>query len=213
MPTLPISLFWDRKDTAGTEHVLVSVNSGLHARGTAVAVDPIPYTCRYELQTDEGWSTAHFDVTAEGGGWSRSVRLEFAAGRWRITTAEKGDLDAVLSAAGHAGAGLPGTEDPDLLYGAFDVDLGGSPLTNTLPIRRLGLHRSSAEAGVAHRINVAWVLLPSLEVVQADQIYTPLPDGRIRVAGEAFSADLTIDDEGFVTDYPGLATRVSSNRS
>jgi hypothetical protein len=209
MPTLPLSLFWNRKDTAGTEHTLVSVTSGLHARGTAVAVDPIPYTCRYELQTDERWSTAHFDVSAEGGGWARNVRLELAAGRWRITTAEKGDLDAALTAAGHAGAGLPGTEDPDLLYGAFDVDLGGSPLTNTLPIRRLGLHQGNAEPGLAHRINVAWVLLPSLEVVQADQIYTPLPDGRIRCAGEAFSADLTVDDEGFITDYPGLAERVS----
>jgi hypothetical protein len=133
----------------------------------------------------------------------RSVGLALAAGRWRATTAEQGNLDAVLSAAGHAGAGLPGIEDPDLLYGAFDVDLGGSPLTNTLPIRRLGLLK--ADPGVSHRISAAWVLLPSLEVVQADQIYTPLGDNRIRYASETFSADLTVDDEGFVTDYPGLA--------
>jgi hypothetical protein len=97
-------------------------------------------------------------------------------------------------------------EDPDLLYGAFDVDLGGSPLTNTLPIRRLDLAR--AENGVAHRLSVAWVLLPSLEVVQADQIYTSLGPGKIRYAGETFSADLVIDDDGFVIDYPGLALRV-----
>ena len=92
-----------------------------------------------------------------------------------MTTAEQGDLDAALTAAGHAGAGLPGTEDTDLLVGAYDVDLTGSPLTNTLPIRRLGLHK--AEPGVAHRISVAWVLLPSLEVVQADQIYTAVGEG------------------------------------
>ena len=61
---------------------------------------------------------------------------------------------------------------------------------------------------MAHRLSVAWVLLPSLEVVQADQIYTPLGDGRIRFASETFSADLTVDDEGFVTDYPGLAKRI-----
>jgi hypothetical protein len=64
-----------------------------------------------------------------------------------------------------------------------------------------------AEAGVAHRISVAWVLLPSLEVVQADQIYTSLGDGRVRFASETFSADLVVDDDGFVRDYPGLATR------
>jgi hypothetical protein len=134
------------------------------------------------------------------------VRLELAAGRWRVTASEQGDLDAALVAAGHARAGLPGTEDPDLLYGAFDVDLAGSPLTNTLPVRRLGLLGS--EPGLSHRLSVAWVLVPSLEVVQADQIYTPLGGNKIRYASETFAADLTVDDDGFVVDYPGLVRRV-----
>jgi hypothetical protein len=206
MATLPGSLFWQRLDTAGVEHTLVDQRSGLTARGTASAVDPIAYTCRYELQTDESWATARLDISAEGAGWLRTLRLELAAGRWRATTAEQGDLDGALAAAGHAGAGLPGTEDPDLLFGAFDVDLTGSPLTNTLPIRRLGLLK--AEPGVAHRLSVAWVLVPSLEVVQADQIYTALGDRSVRFANETFSADLTVDDDGFVTHYPGLARRV-----
>jgi len=206
MPLLPDSLFWERTDTTGAERALADARSGLYARGTALAVDPIAYSCRYELRTDPGWATAHLDVTAEGAGWSRSVRLELAAGRWRTTTAEQGSLDATLAAAGHAGAGLPGIDDPDLLYGAFDVDLSGSPLTNTLPIRRLGLLK--AETGVSHRLSVAWVLLPSLEVIQADQIYTPLGGNRVRYASETFSADLTVDDEGFVVDYPGLARLV-----
>lgn len=206
MSTLPLSLFWQRKDTTGTEHALVDARHGLYARGHQLAVDPIAYTCRYEVQTDPTWATARLDVSAEGAGWVRSVRLELAAGRWRVTATEQGDLDAALTAAGHARAGLPGMEDPDLLYGAFDVDLSGSPLTNSLPIRRLDLAR--AENGVAHRLSVAWVLLPSLEVVQADQIYTAIGDGKVRYASETFSADLTIDDDGFVLDYPGLAERV-----
>jgi uncharacterized protein len=206
MPTLPTSLFWERRDTAGVEHALVDARAGLYARGTAAAVDPVAYTCRYELRTDPSWVTARLDVAAEGAGWARTVRLELAAGRWRVTASEQGNLDAALTASGHARAGLPGSEDPDLLFGAYDVDLGGSPLTNTLPIRRLGLFE--AEAGVAHRLSVAWVLLPSLEVIQADQIYTPLGDNRVRCAGETFSADLVCDDDGFVRDYPGLARRV-----
>jgi uncharacterized protein len=44
-------------------------------------------------------------------------------------------------------------------------------------------------------------------VIQADQIYTSLGGGKVRFASETFSADLTIDDEGFVREYPGLATR------
>jgi hypothetical protein len=205
MPTLPASLFWERRDTTGSEHTLVDARTGLYARGTQLAVDPIAYTCRYELQTDPSWTTTRFDVSTEGAGWARTVRLELAAGRWRTTTSEQGDLDAALTAAGHAGAGLPGTEDPDLLYGAFDVDLTGSPLTNTLPIRRLNLLK--AEAGVAHRLSVAWVIVPSLEVIQADQIYTPLGEGMVRFANETFSANIQVDDDGFVVDYPGLARR------
>jgi hypothetical protein len=206
MSVLPGFLFWERRDTSGAEHALVDARAGLRARGTALAVDPIAYSARYDLRTEPGWATVSLDVSTEGAGWARTVRLESDGGRWRATTSELGDLDAALTAAGHAGAGLPGTEDPDLLYGAFDVDLTGSPLTNALPIRRLGLLK--AEPGVAHRISVAWVLLPSLEVIQADQIYTALGNGRVRFASETFSADLTVDDDGFVVDYPGLARRV-----
>jgi hypothetical protein len=206
MAPLPSSLLWERRDTTGVEHVVVDARSGLYARGTVVAADPIAFTARYELRTDPGWATARLDVQTEGGGWARSVRLELAAGRWRVTATEQGDLDAALTAAGHARAGLPGIEDPDQLYGAFDVDLGGSPLTNSLPIRRLELLK--ADIGVAHRLSVAWVLVPSLEVVQADQIYTAIGDHSIRYASETFSADLTIDDDGFVNEYPGLALRI-----
>jgi hypothetical protein len=205
MAVLPGSLFWDRRDTSGAEQALVSTHAGLHARGAALAVDPIPYTARYELRTGPDWVTTAFEVSTEGAGWSRTLRLVSEDGGWRASTTEQGDLDAALTGAGHPGAGLPGTENPDLLLGAFDVDLTGSPLTNTLPIRRLGLLK--AEPGVAHRVSVAWVLLPSLEVVQADQIYTALGDGRVRFANETFSADLVVDDEGFVVDYPGLARR------
>ena len=44
-------------------------------------------------------------------------------------------------------------------------------------------------------------------IVQADQIYTALGDGRVRFANETFSADLDVDADGFVTHYPGLARR------
>ncbi|WP_305787772.1 putative glycolipid-binding domain-containing protein [Symbioplanes lichenis] len=200
---MPTSLFWERRDTTGAEHVLADTRAGLVAKGTALAVDPIAYTATYELRTDPDWVTTSLDVSAAGAGWKRTVRLEADGGRWRVTTHEEGDLDSALAATGHARAGLAGIEDPDLLLGAYDVDLTGSPLTNTLPIRRLKLQTEGT--GVAHRISVAWVRLPSLEVIQADQIYTALGDGKVRYASETFSADLTVDEDGFVRDYPGMA--------
>jgi hypothetical protein len=206
---LPIAVFWERSDVPGAEHALLEARDGLYAQGTLLAAAPVPFACRYEVRTGPDWAAVRLDVRAEGAGWARGVRLELAAGRWRVTASEQGDLDAELTRNGHASAGLPGCADPDLLYGAFDVGLGGSALFATLPIRRLGLLDS--EAGVSHRLSVAWVLVPSLEVVQADQIWTPLGDGRVRFADETAGVDLTCDAEGFVTDRPGLARRVTAS--
>jgi hypothetical protein len=206
VPTLPKSVFWERLDVTGAEHAVLDDRRGLIARGTALAVDPIPYTCRYELVVDQGWESNRLEVTVEGGGWLRTLRLERAAGRWRATTGEQGDLDAALEAAGKVAAGLPGTEEPERLEPARDVDLGGSPLTNTLPIRRLDLRNSTPDA--ERRVVVAWVLLPSLQVVASEQSYTPLGGNRIRFRSGTFTADLTVDADGYVMSYPGLAKRL-----
>jgi hypothetical protein len=205
MATLPKSLFWQRVDTPGVDHALVDDRRGLHARGVAIAAEPVPYTCRYEVFTDDAWVTAHLDVVAEGAGWMRSARLERAAGRWRVTTAEQGDLDAALRAGGHPPAQLAGIESPNRLAHALDVDLSAAPLLNTLPVRRLGLLH--AAAGTTHTITVAWVVVPSLQVIPAEQVYTVLGGRMIRFRSDSFRADLEFDADGYVTHYPGLAQR------
>src|SRR5262245_12429135 len=101
MAALPMALFWRRLDTAGSEQVLYSDRAGLRAKGTLVSASPVPIACRYELYTDDTWATARCEVTVEGSGFLRTVRLERAAGRWRVTATEQGNLDAALRAAGH----------------------------------------------------------------------------------------------------------------
>jgi hypothetical protein len=199
------SLLWRRLDTTGAEHALVDDGRGLVGHGTIVAAEPVPYTLSYELQTDEQWVSGRLAVRVEGVGWQRTVTLERAVGRWRVTAGERGDLDRALTAAGRARLLLPGSEDPDSLAPALDVDLGFSPLTNSLPIRRLGL--LDAPTGTSATITAAWVLVPALTVVAAQQSYTVSGPGRIRYASGSFTAELTVDGDGYVTDYPGLASR------
>ncbi len=206
MPTMPKSLFWSRTDTAGSEQVVFDDRQGLLARGVVLAVDPLPYTCRYRLTVGADWSTSLFEAEVEGAGWARNVRLERAGDGWRVRTGEEGDLDAALRAAGHPPAGLPGTDEPDRLAAALDVDLSGSPLFNTLPVRRIGLGRIPADH--ARQVSVAWVRLPGLAVLPAEQVYTSLGPGRVRFASDTFTADLDIDPDGFVVRYPGLAERI-----
>jgi hypothetical protein len=211
MPTLPTSLFWQRTDTTGCDHVLLDDRSGLRARGVAMATHPLPYTCRYELVTDPHWATVRVEVTAEGAGWSRTVRLERTGDQWRVPTSEQGNLAAAMAAAGRPRPGLAGIEDRDRLAGAVDVDLAAAPLFNTLPVRRLGLLDRAAD-GDRHDLIMAWVSLPSLEVFPSEQTYTARGAGRVSYSSDTFQAELDIDDAGYVIRYPGLAERVGARQ-
>ncbi|ROT33898.1 putative glycolipid-binding domain-containing protein [Micromonospora sp. HM5-17] len=205
MSPTPKSLYWVRTDVPGADHAIVDDRRGFDARGTILAVDPIPFTCRYELHTDADWATEGLDVSCEGAGWLRTLHLTRAAGRWRASTAERGDLDAVLAEAGHPTAGPPGTDEPHRLAEARDVDLGGSPLFNTPPVRRLGL--GTAPPGTSRTVTVAWVLVPSLRVMPVEQTYTTLDRHVVRFDSAGFTADIALDPEDYVLHYPGLAQR------
>ena len=104
-----------------------------------------------------------------------------------------------LSADGKGDWHVNEQERPNL-HGALDVDLGCSPSTNTLPIRRLNL-------GVGERAQVTatWVRFPDLAVLPLRQRYTRLAFDSYRYESleSGFTADLTVDDQGLVVDYPG----------
>ena len=56
---------------------------------------------------------------------------------------------------------------------------------------------------------MAWVAVPGLEVLRSEQRYEPVAPGRVRYVGldHEFSAELELDEHGFVSRYPGLAER------
>ena len=83
------------------------------------------------------------------------------------------------------------------------VDLGFSPLTNTLPILRDGLHRGGGPRDYV----MALVDVPSLEVSQSEQRYERVGTNAIRFTSGDFEAVLQLDAGGFVLRYPGLAER------
>ncbi|MFC5994617.1 putative glycolipid-binding domain-containing protein [Pseudonocardia hispaniensis] len=96
--------------------------------------------------------------------------------------------------------------------GAVDVDIEGSPLFNTLPIRRLGLHREMGD----HTLPMVFVSLPGLEVELVEQRYrtlSALDEGGaavVRFSCRDVTADLVVDSDAIVISYPGLANRVPS---
>ena len=95
-------------------------------------------------------------------------------------------------------------EEQENLKRVIDLDLEASPATNTIPIRRLDL-----KVGEARAIRVAWIRFPELRVEPAAQRYTRRALRRygFENVDSGFTADLKVDEEGLVLEYPGLWTR------
>jgi hypothetical protein len=192
-------LTWAGTDAwrAETAHVRLEGDL-LAASGIQLGIDPVPYRLDYLLETGPGWGTRLLEVSAVGAGWRRSARLERDdAGRWTYRSGGTGQVD------------LPDpTCETGSLDGAVDCDLGLSPLTNAMPMLRQGLHR---EAGAVD-LTMAWMSVPDLAVVASPQRYehlrTTAGGAVVRFSSGSFTADLTLDEDGFVADYPDLARRV-----
>jgi hypothetical protein len=202
------ALAWAKEDPEGAELALATRAGGrLRAVGVAVAGHPLPYRLDYRLETAPGFDTARLRVVARGAGWRHSLDLARPpGGPWTIGA----------RAAGRSGLPPPGG-DAAALAGAVDCDLGLSPLTNTLPVLRLGL-LGLLGGGPPHEVLVAWVSVPDLAVRPAAQRYRPAgtdargrPVVRFEDADGDFAADLTFDADGFVLHYPGLARRVGGS--
>jgi len=71
-------------------------------------------------------------------------------------------------------------------------------------VLRHGLHRAGGE----REFLMAWVSVPDLAVRPSRQTYTPLGGGRVRYSSGTFRSDVLFDADGFVADYPELATRL-----
>jgi hypothetical protein len=150
---------------------------------------------------DEAYSASFELSTDEGGVVSRLLLRSTTADEERQLSLSRTEDEVWLFDHG-TGA------ERDEFDGACDVDVLGAVLFNTLPVRRLGLHR---EPGT-HDLPMVFVTLPDLSVTLSRQTYRTVSvhgDGAVvNYASDGFTADLAVDAEGFVVDYPGLARRL-----
>lgn len=159
-------------------------------------------------RTAAGWRlTGELDVEEAG----LAARLRYAIEcdlEWRTRSAviegEAGDsaIWFALAADGEGNWTRDGAPVPDL-EGALDVDLGFTPATNTLPIRRLGL-----AVGESAPLRGAWLRFPELRLEPLEQTYTREAELTFRyralVDDEPFIARLDTDAFGRVVRYEGL---------
>ncbi|HEX6978862.1 MAG TPA: putative glycolipid-binding domain-containing protein [Alphaproteobacteria bacterium] len=179
---------WEWIRYPGLEHLSLDIGGdGITADGVIVAdFGARPIRVHYAVRCDGAWRVRRAAVTADDGGTRRSAELaRDAGGNWTVNGARRPDLD-----------------------GCTDIDIMATPFTNTLPIRNLGLAPDERR-----QIRVVYVKLPELTLSAADQEYTRLdsaePPRRFRYRGldTGFVADLTVDADGLVVDYPGIWRR------
>lgn len=158
------------------EHCTLTKSSdALSLTGTVLGADEsVPVRVDYRVVADPAGFTSSASVEALRGFQPRVLDLaRDASGRWTV--------DGSLA---------------DRLDGCTDVDLGCSPATNTLPIRRLQL-----AVGDVATIRAALVQFPDLTVVASTQTYARLGESSYGYASGSFEGELIVDDDGLVVDY------------
>jgi hypothetical protein len=182
-------ILWHSALLASSEYATLREKQGsCEFRGLAVLPrEDVPCHVSYQVSVDRQWRPVA--VTAAFGMPSGTLRIALslaADGRWT----------------------LDGSPAPQLL-GCRDVDLGWTPATNTVPIRRLGL-----AIGETAQITAAWIRFPELDVVPSEQRYTRLAGDRWRYQSEEYDFELGTDERtGLVLRYGDDLWRAAATSS
>jgi uncharacterized protein len=172
-----------RRQGLGLEQLLLSSRS---ASSVVLAFDEDaqPFCLRYELSWDEAWNLRTAGLVVQAATGTRSLQLSAdGKGRWQ------GDSEILAR-----------------LAGCVDIDIWPTPFTNSFP-----LWRTPLAIGERREYRMAWISTPDLSVLAQPQAYTRVAERQYRfenLDGSGFSAELTVDADGLVLDYPGFFTRV-----
>ncbi|MBB6483902.1 putative glycolipid-binding domain-containing protein [Rhizobium lusitanum] len=189
LPLLPTTVRWRPMEGDGLEHLTIAPID--NAGGAAIRAAGIiiggrggtPYGVSYRIDCTAGWAVLSFSVETTDG--RRLALISDGQGHWRTED----------------GKALPQFD------GCIDIDLYGSPFTNSLPIRRLEL---APQDGTA-KLSMLYIPYDRFEPVRDHQNYTCIvPEALYRYAAEDrdFTVDLPVDADGLVIDYPIYFRRV-----
>lgn len=175
-----ISVVWRRFEAIGAGHEFARVfseDSKHFLEGTAIFVDEKKF-CKldYRIECDETWKTLSAKVSGFVG--DEMIEIEIATepnGTWTMNGEE---ISAVQN--------------------CIDVDLNFSPVTNTLPIRRLNL-----QIGEKAEVRAAWLRFPSFKLELLEQIYERNGENKYAYesANGAFRTEIETDELGLATRY------------
>ena len=142
---------------------------------------------RYEIACDTLFQTRRANIYLRDSSSERSLKIDAQDGHW-----------------------FENGRENQAVKGAVDIDLGWSPSTNTLPIRRLKLKVGETSG----EFSAAWVRFPELTLQPLPQEYIRQADRQYRYSsrGGVFEANLLVDDDDLVLDYEGFWQRAKNSK-
>lgn len=189
----PAVLTWRAHDVPRMESVRVQLSGNrIKAYGRIVAAateSHPPFSASYDLVTDDSGATKRLSLTVTLA--ERERQLNIARDEENMWLVQ--DKQNQASRAPYEGA--------------LDVDVIYSPFFNALPIRRTGLYQRAE----AISLPVVYVRLPELTVETVTIDYSSEAPGSgagIKLKSPVADTTITVDEDGFILDYPGLAERI-----
>ncbi len=173
-PVVLVERSWESDLLDSTElFTLSAYEYGFRFAGrTLIPHDGARVEIDYAVEASPDWSTRSARISIPALATNFEVEVD-ARGWWMIDGDHRAELD-----------------------GCSDIDLGWTPSTNTLPIRRLRL-----AIDVPRTARVAWLKWSELVFIPAEQTYTKRGDDTFTYASGDFSAELIVDEHGVVITY------------
>jgi len=173
-------MLWRRLDIPGHDACRLDETTGdWQLEGTAVFRDQTgPAVLAYHVEGDAGWCTREAWVR----GWIGDRPIALAI----LRTGQSWHLNGVAVSG---------------LERCIDLDLGFTPATNLMPIRRLAL-----EVGQAVDAPAAWLDIATEALKPLEQRYERRGEAEYwyEAPGFGYAAELDVGPIGFVRRYPGL---------
>lgn len=172
---------WRRIDVEGFEACAINeTESGILISGAALYSERgRPVRLEYTINCDGNWESSAATIDRWVGADLKQIELKrLDDGGWAVNGRDINDVAA-----------------------SFDIDLGFTPVTNTIAINRLNLG-----IGESSGFTAVWLDDQTWTFKPLKQRYARLSETIYRYVSvdSGYEADLTVDEFGFVRNYPDL---------
>jgi len=184
----PVAMFfWKKLDHPGHDSCrLLKLPNGWRLSGAAVFWDnDQPCHFHYEVSADPAWRTRNARISGYLGKKAIDLRIRsFGTGHWQVNGIHKKGV-----------------------VGCVDIDLGFTPATNLIVLRRLSL-----KVGQRAEAPAAYLQFPEMRLVRLPQSYQRISrmEYKYEAPSVGYVGTLHVLPSGAVILYPGLFEQVTS---